>query len=92
MTNFWDTLEEQASGWLTNYGGAVLDSGLKAAGIVKVAEPPKSNLTANQVAQGQQGSISYLPSMSNGGGMPAWLIPVIAGVGLILVFFMVRKK
>jgi hypothetical protein len=84
-------LQTQASSWLTNFGPQILESGLKSAGLIKVAKPPTSNLTAAQVGAGQTGSISGLNSTSASSGMPAWLIPVVAVVALIGVFFAVKK-
>jgi len=86
--SFIDNLQTQSQSWLTNFGPQVLDSGLKSLGLIKVAEPPKSNLTAAQVGQGQKGV--YLASPQN--SMPAWIIPLAAVVVVLIGFLAIRRR
>lgn len=88
-TSFLSTLKAQSASWLTNFGPQIIESGLKSTGIIKVASPPKSNLTAAQVQSGQQGQIAGMAAPS---GLPGWLWPVAALLGVVVVFFAVKRK
>lgn len=90
--DFLNNLQTQASSWLTNFGPQVLESGLKSTGLIKVAKPPTSNLTAAQVQSGQSGSIQGLNQTSSSSGMPGWLIPLVAVIAVIGVIFAVKRK
>jgi hypothetical protein len=86
-----DTLKKQSASWLTNFGPQIIESGLKSTGLIKVAAPPTSNLTAAQVMSGQTGAINNLPSPSSN-PMPAWLIPVAVVLGILGIVFVAKKK
>ena len=91
--NFLENLQSQASSWLTNFGPQVIESGLQSTGLIKVAAPPTSNLTAAQVQSGATGSIQNFGGAERS-ATPAWLIPVVIGVaalGVILFAFKGKK-
>lgn len=87
---FLDTLHQQSAGWLTNFAPQIIDSGLKKTGLIKVAAPPKSNLTAKQVKSGEKGTISQLHSKSSN-GVP-WGMIAAGFAALIAIIFVIKRK
>lgn len=87
MASITETLQAESAKWLTNFGPSVISSGLQSVGLIKVAKPPTSNLTAAQVMSGEKGSIQNLPS-------PATSIPwgIIAGAGAALIALILIMK
>lgn len=93
MSDSWlDILSNKGKELFSNYSTQFVDNLLKkeTPPNVIVAPPAKSNLTADQIADGQRGAISGLQSI-----MPAGMggyIGVIAIIGAFLVAALLMKK
>lgn len=72
-TSFWDSVTDWGGEIFSNFGDAIVESGLEQLGFITTGEPPKSNPTAKQVEQGQKGAPIATTIQSRPDSQSSWL-------------------
>lgn len=92
MASWLDTINEKGKELFSNYTTTFVDNLLKkqTQPNIIVATPPKSNLTADQVAKGDRGAIAGLANQDS--GMNKFLMPVLVVMGFIVAAFIIKKR
>lgn len=92
MASWLDTISEKGKELFSNYSTQFVESYLKkeTPPNVVVAPPAKSNLTADQVADGQRGAIAGLQQFSS--SMNGYLMPVLVLGAFIVAAFAFKKR
>lgn len=90
MASWLDTINDKGKELFSNYSTKFVDQLFKEQPKnIVVAAPPKSNLTADQIADGQKGAIAGLQQV--GATMNKFMMPLLV-VGAFIVAALVLKK